>query len=59
MQVTIRDGETQENLLARFQKLVQRSGLMQEVRSRRHFISNSEKARIAARKSARRHRRIR
>jgi hypothetical protein len=32
---------------------MQTSGILREYRSRRHFISNHEKARIAARKAAR------
>ena len=54
MHVSIRDGETQEGLLARFQALVRRSGILNEVKSHRYFISASEKARIAERKAARR-----
>jgi ribosomal protein S21 len=55
LHVALRDGESQESLLARFQTLVRRSGILNEAKSHRHFISNSEKARIAARKAARRH----
>jgi ribosomal protein S21 len=54
MQVSLREGESQESLLSRFQKRMQSSGILREFRSHRHFISKSEKARIAARKSARR-----
>src|SRR5919197_6694599 len=57
MFVTLREGETQEALLRRFQRSVQNSGLLREVKGKRFFISNGEKARIAARKSAARHRR--
>ena len=57
MYVTLKDGETQEALLRRFQRSVQNSGLLREVKAKRFFISNGEKARIAARKSAARHRR--
>ncbi len=53
MQVNLRDGESQESLLSRFQKGVQASGILREFRAHRHFISKSEKARIAARKAAR------
>jgi small subunit ribosomal protein S21 len=53
MQVSLREGESQESLLSRFQKSVQNSGVLSEFRSRRHFISKTEKARIAARKAAR------
>ncbi|MDO8672962.1 MAG: 30S ribosomal protein S21 [Dehalococcoidia bacterium] len=57
MQVTLRDGETQEGLLARFTKVIQREGILKEARSRRHFVSNRDKARAAERKSAKRRRR--
>ncbi|HEX2186996.1 MAG TPA: 30S ribosomal protein S21 [Chloroflexota bacterium] len=57
MYVSLRDGESQEGLLKLFQRSVQNSGLLREVKAKRFFISNGEKARIAARKSAARHRR--
>src|SRR4029450_9333085 len=57
MFVSLREGESQEALLKRFQRSVQNSGLLREVKGKRFFISNGEKARIAARKSAARHRR--
>lgn len=57
MFVSLREGESQEALLKRFQRSVQNSGLLREVKAKRFFISNGEKARIAARKSAARHRR--
>ncbi len=53
MQVSLREGESQESLLSRFQKRVQTSGILREFRAHRHFVSKSEKARIAARKAAR------
>lgn len=53
MQVSLLDGESQESLLNRFQKRMQTSGILREFRARRHFISKSEKARIAMRKAAR------
>ena len=54
LHVALREGESQEGLLARFQALVRRSGILNEVKSHRYFISRSEKARVAARKAARR-----
>jgi ribosomal protein S21 len=57
MFVSLREGETQEALLRRFQRSVQNSGLLREVKAKRFFVSNGEKARIAARKSAARYRR--
>ena len=55
MHVELREGESQESLLSRFNKMIQRSGLMREVKSHRHFISKSERDRADARKAARRH----
>ncbi len=53
MRVSLREGESQESLLGRFQKGMQSSGILREFRARRHFISKPEKARMAARKAAR------
>src|ERR687887_643782 len=53
MHVALRDGETQESLLARFTKGVQRSGILKEAREHRFFVPKPEKMRIAARKAAR------
>ena len=58
MQVQIREGESQESLLRRFQKVVQTSGVLREVKAQRHFISKGEKARLKAQKSARRRRKF-
>lgn len=52
--VTARDGESGDALLSRFTKLVQRDGILREVKRRRHFISNGEKARLARQQAARR-----
>lgn len=57
LQVSIRNGETQDSLLRRFQKMVQTSGILRDLKAHRHFISKGEKARIKAQKSARRRRR--
>ena len=53
MHVALRDGESQEALLARFTKGVQRSGILKEAREHRFFVPKPEKMRIAARKAAR------
>ena len=55
--VTRKDGEDGESTVRRFNKLVQRDGILQEARRRRHFISNREKQRQAERRAARRRRR--
>jgi ribosomal protein S21 len=52
--VTLREGETQEGLLSRFTKMIQRSGLLKEVKQKRHFISEGEKLRVARRRAIRR-----
>ena len=56
LSVSIREGETQESLLRRFQKMVQVSGILREAKAHRHFLSKREAARLKARKSARRRR---
>ncbi|MEE8413387.1 MAG: 30S ribosomal protein S21 [Dehalococcoidales bacterium] len=57
LEVSIHDGESQESLLRRFQKMVQVSGVLREVKANRHFVSRGEAARIKAKKSAQRRRR--
>jgi ribosomal protein S21 len=54
LEVSIHKGESQESLLHRFQKAVQMSGVLREVKAHRHFVSKSEAARIKAKKNARR-----
>jgi ribosomal protein S21 len=51
--VTPRDGESGEQFVARFTKLVQRDGILREVKRRRHFISNHEAERLVKQKAAR------
>ncbi len=55
--VYIRDGESQEALLKRFQRSVQMSGILREVKASRYFMSKGETARLKAKKAARRFRR--
>ena len=57
LEVLIRDGESQDSLLRRFQKMVQTSGILREAKAHRHFLSKGEMARMKAQKSARRRRR--
>ncbi|MFC1943520.1 30S ribosomal protein S21 [Chloroflexota bacterium] len=56
LQVSIREGESQDNLLRRFQKVVQTSGVLREAKAHRYFLSKGETARLKAKKSARRRR---
>lgn len=52
--VSPREGESQEALVGRFTKLVQREGVLREFRSRRFFMSKPQQRRIAIAKAARR-----
>ena len=56
LDVFLRDGETQESLLRRFQRLVQMDGVLREAKDSRHFLSKREAARLKAKRKARRRR---
>jgi len=56
-EVCLREGETQDSLLRRFQKMVQMSGILREAKAHRFFMSKRDVARVKARNSARRKRR--
>ena len=55
--VTLRQGESPENLLKRFRKQVIRDRVLSDIKKKRFFVSNSEKRRLALRKAKRRERR--
>jgi ribosomal protein S21 len=55
--VAIKEGESQELLLRRFQKRIQTDGILREARAHRYHVSKREAARIKAKKNARRRRR--
>lgn len=57
LRVTLQDGESFDTMLSRFRASVARSGILRELKDRRFFCSRAEKARLAARRAARRHRR--
>ena len=57
LEVSLHEGESQESLLRRFQKKVQMSGVLRELKASRYFIPKSEAARIKAKKNAQRRRR--
>ena len=54
--VVLRSGESQEQLLKRFRKKIQRERVLSDIRKKRFFMSNGEKKRIALRKAQRRER---
>ncbi|MBN1862690.1 MAG: 30S ribosomal protein S21 [Dehalococcoidales bacterium] len=55
-EVSIREGETQESLLKRFQRMVQMSGVLREVKAHRYFLSKRDAARQKVKRNARRKR---
>ena len=57
LEVWIREGESQDSLLRRFQRMVQMEGILREAKAHRHFVSKREAARIKAKSNARRRRR--
>jgi ribosomal protein S21 len=57
LEVSIHEGESQESLLRRFQKMVQTSGILREAKANRHFVPKSEAARLKAKNNAKRKRR--
>ena len=57
LEVWIREGESQESLLRRFQRMVQIEGVLREAKTHRHFVSKRDAARIKAKNNAKRKRR--
>jgi ribosomal protein S21 len=57
LEVSLHEGESQESLLRRFQKKVQMSGLLREIKANRHYVPKSEAVRIRVKKNAQRKRR--
>lgn len=57
LEVYLRDGETQESLLRRFQKSVQMSGIMREMKTHNYFMSKGEADRLKTKNAARKRRR--
>ena len=59
LEVSLREGESQDSLLRRFQRMVQVSGVLREAKTHRYFISKKDASRIKAKNNARRKRRLR
>jgi len=53
LDVSIREGESQDSLLKRFQRMVQMDGVLREAKTHRYFLSKREAARLKAKKNAR------
>jgi len=56
LKVSIREGESQDSLLKRFQRMVQMDGILREAKEHRYFLSKRDTARLKAKRSARRRR---
>jgi small subunit ribosomal protein S21 len=52
-QVTLKPGESQDNLLRRFRRKVTRERILSDVRKKRYFVKKSEERRRAHRKAVR------
>ena len=59
LEVYLREGETPDSLLRRFQMAVQKSGILREAKIHRRFMSKREVYRMKAKRTARRKRRER
>lgn len=57
MSVTLRPGESQENLLKRFRKEVVKGRILSTYRKKRWYVSKSEQRRLAKQRAARKARR--
>ncbi len=57
LEVQLRNGETQEGLLRRFQRAIQMSGILREVKKNSYFVSKGVAARIKSKKAAQKRRR--
>ncbi len=56
LKVIIREGETQDSLLRRFQRIVQMDGVLREAKAHNYFLSKRDAARLKIKRSARRRR---
>jgi small subunit ribosomal protein S21 len=59
LSVSLRAGESQEELLKRWRKAVARAGILKAVRKKRWFVSKSEQRRLAKARAIRKARRKR
>jgi ribosomal protein S21 len=54
LQVSISEGESQDSLLRRFQRMAQTSGVLCEAKAHGHFLSKGEMAHLKAQESTKR-----
>ena len=55
--VTLRNNESQDSLLKRFRKKIDKSGILSTVRRKRWYVSKSEQRRMDEKKAIRRYKR--
>ncbi len=58
LEVSLREGESQDSLLRRFQRVIQMDGILRQAKAHRRFVSKRDAARQKAKNSARRRRRL-
>jgi small subunit ribosomal protein S21 len=56
IEITIADGDSVDRALKQFKKQVQRAGILQDVRKRRHYVKPSEARQLKAAAARRRSR---
>jgi len=56
LEVTLRDGESQDSLIRRFQKTIQIEGILREFRASQTFLSKRDAWILKSKRSARRKR---
>jgi ribosomal protein S21 len=54
LDVSLRDGESQESLVRRFQKAIQTEGVLREFRASQTFLSKRDAFKLKAKRAARR-----
>ena len=52
LEVCIREGESRDSLLRRFQRMVQMDGILREAKAHSHFVSKRDAAQIKAKSDA-------
>ena len=56
LDVSLRDGESQDSLVRRFQRVIQMEGILREARASQTFISKRDAYIVKSRRAARRKR---
>jgi ribosomal protein S21 len=56
LQVSLFEGESQDSLVKRFQKIIQMEGILREARAGETFLSKRDAANLKSRRAARRRR---